>query len=150
LKKYFLFLSLVFLLLAFLPVNVLEIKFNEKACYYPIISNLTLMVAYTHSVSLTKVVDVYRIDKTGIYAIQERWQQFDAGQPLDIQGTDGQFYIKSMNMFLGKSWEYWFIPLNNVTVKIDEKVVFVQPKEEGVMSLKIKKVPAILTIIRGC
>lgn len=149
-KKYFLFLSLVFLLLAFLPVSALEIKFNEKVCYYPLISNFTLMVAYTHSVSLTKVIDVYRIDKTGIYAIQEKWQQFDAGQPLDIQYTEEQFYIKSMNMFLGKSWEYWFIPLNNATVKIDEKVVFVQPEEEGVMRFEIKNVPAILTIVRGC
>ncbi len=149
-KKYFLFLLLVFLVFALLPVNALEIKFNEKVCYYPLISNFTLIVAYTHSVSLTKVIDVYRIDKTGIYAIQERWQQFDAGQPLDIQDKEGQFFVKNMNMSLGKSWEYWFIPLNNATVKIDGKVVFVQPKEEGIMKFKIRKVPAILTIVRGC
>jgi hypothetical protein len=137
------------LILAFFPVDTLVIEFNEKECYVPLNSNFTLTVRYTHSVSLTKVVDVYRIDETGIYAVQERWQQFDAGQPLDVQRIEDGYFVKNVNLYLGKSWRYWFIPLNNATVEVDGRVVFVQPEEEGILRFEIKKVPAILTIIRG-
>jgi len=150
LKKYFLFFPLVFLFLTLFPTTALEIGFNKNVCYFPLSSNPTLIISYTHSVSLTKVVDIYRINKTGIYAIQEKWQEFMAGQPLDVQYTEGQFYVKDMNMYLGKSWEYWFIPLNNVTVKISDKIVFTQLKEEGIMKFKVKKVPFVFSIIRRC
>jgi hypothetical protein len=140
---------LVLVVLALVPVDTLVIKFNEKVCYVPLNSNFTLTVRYTHSVSLTKIVDVYRVDEKGIYAIQEKWQQFDAGQPLDIQRIEDGYFVKSMNVYLGKSWQYWFIPLNNATVEINGKVVFVQPEEEGILRFEIEKVPAILTIIRG-
>jgi len=138
---------LVLVILALVPVDTLVIKFNEKVCYVPLNSNFTLTVRYTHSVSLTKIVDVYRVDEKGIYAIQEKWQQFDAGQPLDIQRIEDGYFVKSMNVYLGKSWQYWFIPLNNATVEINGKVVFVQPEEEGILRFEIEKVPAILTII---
>ena len=140
---------MVLVILALVPVDTLVIKFNEKVCYVPLNSNFTLTVRYTHSVSLTKIVDVYRVDEKGIYAIQEKWQQFDAGQPLDIQRIEDGYFVKSMNVYLGKSWQYWFIPLNNATVEINGKVVFVQPEEEGILRFEIEKVPAILTIIRG-
>ncbi len=138
---------MVLVVLALVPVDTLVIKFNEKVCYVPLNSNFTLTVRYTHSVSLTKIVDVYRVDEKGIYAIQEKWQQFDAGQPLDIQRIEDGYFVKSMNVYLGKSWQYWFIPLNNATVEINGKVVFVQPEEEGILRFEIEKVPAILTII---
>ena len=138
---------MVLVILALVPVDTLVIKFNEKVCYVPLNSNFTLTVRYTLSVSLTKIVDVYRVDKKGIYAIQEKWQQFDAGQPLDIQRIEDGYFVKNMNVYLGKSWQYWFIPLNNATVEINGKVVFVQPEEEGILRFEIEKVPAILTII---
>ena len=150
LKKYALFLFLAFLFLAFFPTNVLEVKFNEETiCYSPLTSNLTLIVDYIHSVSLTKVVDVYCINKSGIFAVQERWQQFDAGQPLEANVEDG-FYVKNMNMYLGESWEYWFIPLNNVTIMLNGKIIFSKPREEGIMRFELLKVPAIIAIIRWC
>ncbi|AHF79671.1 DUF1850 domain-containing protein [Thermococcus paralvinellae] len=147
-KKSFLFFLLLFILL--FPVSVIGIEFNGNVCYYPLSSNSTLEISYTHSVSLTRVIDTYRISKDGIYALQERWQEFLAGQPIDFDYRAGSFYVKNLNTFLGKSWEYWFIPVNNVTVKIDEKIVFVQPKEEGIMKIEVKKVPIFLIISRRC
>jgi len=138
------------LIVLFFPVSAIRIGFNENVCYYPLGSNSTLEIDYTHSVSLTKVIDIYRVSKDGIYAFQEKWQEFLAGQPTNFDYRAGKFYVKNLNTFLGKSWEYWFIPINNVTVKIDEKVVFVQPKEEGIMKIEVKKAPILLIISRRC
>ncbi|ADT83163.1 hypothetical protein TERMP_00186 [Thermococcus barophilus MP] len=55
-----------------------------------------------------------------------------------------------MNKFLGKKWEYWFIPINNATIKINDKIVFVQPKEDGIMKIEIRRVPILLIISRRC
>ncbi len=150
-KRFFLFLLfLLVVVITFFPVLALKIEFDGTACYNPVRSGLVLEVDYTHSVSLTKVVDVYRITGNGIYAIQEKWQEFLAGQPIDVQYRSGDFYVKDMNKYLGSSWEYWFIPVNNVTLKINGRVVFVQPPKEGIMRFNIERIPLILIIIRRC
>lgn len=137
-------------MLSLFPINALEIKFNDKTvCYSPIISNLTLTVDYKHSVSLTKVIDVYRVDGSGISAVQEKWQQFDAGQPLEAQVENG-FFVKNMDMYLGKSWEYWFISLNNVTIGLNGKVIFSNPGEDGIVQFRVLKTPAIIALFRWC
>lgn len=149
-KKYALLLFLVFLFALSFPINALEVKFNEETiCYTPVTSNLKLMVDYTHSVSLTKVVDVYRVNNSGIFAVQEKWQQFDAGQPLEAHVENG-FFVKNMNMYLGKSWEYWFIPLNNVTVMLNGKIVFSKPDEEGILKFELLRIPAVMIAFRWC
>ncbi|WP_167885334.1 MULTISPECIES: DUF1850 domain-containing protein [unclassified Thermococcus] len=147
-KKLFLFFLLFFIL--FFPASVIRIEFNDKICYYPLGSNSTLEIDYIHSVSLTKVIDVYRVSKDGIYVLQEKWQEFLAGQPTNFDYRAGSFYVKNLNTFLGKSWEYWFIPINNVTVKIDGKIVFIQPNEEGIMKIEVRKAPILLIIVRRC
>ena len=148
-NKYFLFLFLVFLLF-FFPVNTLEIRFNEKTvCYSPILSTLTLKVRYKHSVSLTNVVDVYRINESGLSAVQERWQEFEAGQPMEGRIEDG-YMVKDMNLQLGKSWEYWFIPLNNVTLELNDKRINFKPDEEGIMQFRVEKNPVLVPLLRWC
>ncbi|MCD6143713.1 DUF1850 domain-containing protein [Thermococcus sp.] len=134
----------------FFPVSVIGIEFNDTRCYYFLSSNSTLEIDYTHSVSLTKVVDTYRVSKDGIYAFQEKWQEFLAGQPTNFDYRAGEFYVKNLNIFLGKSWEYWFIPVNNATVKLDGKVIFIQPKEEGIMKIEIRRAPILVIISRRC
>ena len=148
-NSFILFLFLLSLLLPY-PVPVIGIEFNENVCYCPINSNSTLEVVYTHSVSLTKVIDVYRVSRDGIYALQERWQEFLAGQPINFDYRIGKFYVKNLNIHLGKSWEYWFIPVNNATVKINGRIVFVQPKEDGIMKIEVRKIPFLLMIFRRC
>ncbi len=136
--------------LTLFPVNTLKVEFNEKPiCYSPLTSDLTLTVEYKHSVSLTKVIDIYCVNDSGIFAVQEKWQQFDAGQPLKGHVENG-FYVKNMSKYLGKSWEYWFIPLNNVTVELNGKIIFSKPKEEGIMKFELLKTPAIMTVLRWC
>ncbi|ALM74203.1 conserved exported hypothetical protein [Thermococcus barophilus] len=150
LKKFFLFFLLLIAVVMLVPVSVIRIEFGDNACYYFLGSNSTLEISYTHSVSLTKVVDIYRISNDGIFAVEERWQEFLAGQPLDFNYRAGSFYVKKMNKFLGKNWEYWFIPINNATIKINDKIVFVQPKEDGIMKIEIGRIPILLIISRRC
>lgn len=132
------------------PINTLEIRFNENTvCYSPILSTLTLEVNYKHSVSLTNVVDVYKVDGSGISVIQERWQEFEAGQPMDGRFENG-YLVKDMNLYLGKSWEYWFIPLNEVSVEVDEKEINFKPEEEGIMQFRVVRNPLLVPLLRWC
>ncbi len=108
-----------------------------------------ITVNYVHSVSLTRVIDVYIINNSGIFAVQEKWQQFDAGQPIEANVEDG-FFVKNMHMYLGKEWEYWFIPLNNATIKLNGKIVFSNPNKEGILEFKLRKIPAIMLTFRWC
>jgi len=134
----------------FFPINVLELKFNgDVVSCIPIFYNLNLEVDYTHSVSLTKVIDSYIVNNSGIYAYKTEWQDFEAGQPLDGRFENG-FLMKKINMYLGKHWEYWFIPLNNVSVKIGGKVIFSNCKEDGILAFDISKIPLGLFILRWC
>ena len=148
-KKLFLFLFVSFILLL-LPVSVIGIEFDGSECYYPLQSNSTLEVHYTHSVSLTKVVDVYDVSTRGIYFVQERWQEFLAGQPVDFDYRSGQFYVKNSHEFLGKKWDYWFIPVNNVTILLNGKAIFRQPPREAVLEIRVERIPFILSIVRRC
>ena len=131
-------------------MNTLEIRFNDKpVCYSPITSDLILKVGYKHSVSLTQVIDEYRVNGTGISVVQERWQDFEAGQPMEGRIEDG-FFVKDMNMFLGKSWEYWFIPLNNVTLELDGRRINFHLEREGIMQFEVTKIPVVISLFRWC
>ncbi|ASJ12032.1 DUF1850 domain-containing protein [Thermococcus thioreducens] len=150
-RKSFIFLLIVLLIApAIYPFPAVGVAFNGNECYRPIRNQALLEIHYTHSVSLTKVVDVYRVSGDGIYFTMEMWQEFLAGQPIDFDYRDGDFYVKREDRFLGKHWEYWFIPLNNVTVVMDGIPMFVQPPQEGVLRIEVTAVPGIILTIRRC
>ena len=133
-----------------LPISVIRIEFGGNDCYFNLESTSTLEIHYTHSVSLTKVVDVYRVSPEGIYFVQERWQEFLAGQPVDFDYRSGSFYVKNAHEFLGKSWSYWFIPVNNVTITLNGRVLFRQLPQEGVLEIRVEKIPLVLFLLRRC
>ncbi len=147
-KKYFLFLflSVSILYVIFRPVYVLEMSFNNHSMLFPFTSTLILSVQYVHSVSLTDVVDVYRINKTGIFAVEEKWKDFMAGQPLNGTIENG-YFVSRMDKNLGYEWKYWFIKENRFEIRIDNRTVFVQPDEDGILSFRIKQVPNYMLIV---
>ncbi len=147
LKRY---LWLLLLIVLVFPVNVLEIDSKEGVVKCPLFSPVKVEISYTHSVSLTKVIDTYKVSKDGIWAIEERWQQFDAGQPLSFQRVKNGFFVKRLNMYMGKSWRYWFIPLNDVSVKVDGKLVLSHMKKEGILQFGVKRVPLITVLFGRC
>lgn len=143
-------LTLTFLiLLTLLPIELLEVRTEEGTyvCSLFFNSDITLTLTYTHSVSLTKVVDKFRITKDGIWAIESRWQQFDAGQSIDFTRVEDEFFVKDMNLFLGKEWTYWFIPLNKVSIKLNEKCIFQNIEKEGKVKFYLKRKPVVVILL---
>lgn len=129
------------------PVYVLDVSFNGHHLIFPLTGTLTVSVRYTHSVSLTQVMDSYSVNRTGIYATEERWQDFLAGQPLDGKFEDG-FLVKNINAYLGNEWEYWFIEMNRFRLIINGEEVYRQPPVDGILTLEVKDVPAFIVIAR--
>ncbi|MCD6419523.1 MAG: DUF1850 domain-containing protein [Synergistetes bacterium] len=146
-KKYLWLLLVVVLII---PVNVFEVESKEGVVRCLLLHPLKVRISYTHSVSLTKVIDTYRVSKDGIWAIEERWQQFDAGQPLNFQGIKNGYFIKKLNMYMGKSWRYWFIPINDVSIRVEKKVVLSHMKKQGILEFKVDRVPLIMVLFGRC
>ena len=113
--------------------------------FIPLTTYVTVSVEYNHSVSLTRVVDTYRVNQTGIYAIEERWQDFFAGQPLEGEIENG-FAVKKLNAHLGQEWKYWFISMNDFKLYINDELVYVQPSEDGFLTFRVERVPVIVSI----
>ncbi|MBC7332470.1 MAG: DUF1850 domain-containing protein [Synergistetes bacterium] len=129
-------------------MKFLEIKTEEGTyvCSLFFNSNIILSIEYIHSVSLTKVIDKFKINEKGIWAIESKWQQFDAGQPIDFNRLEGKFFVKDMNLFLGKEWSYWFIPINKASIKLGKKVIFKDIEVEGKVVFGIKRKPLLLAL----
>ena len=144
------YLIIVIALVSVWPINTLVIETVEGTHWCPFPSTIRLEISYTHSVSLTKVQDIYEVTGKGLYAKEERWQSSLAGQPLDYQKSEGGFFIKEMHTFLGKEWRYWFIPLNNVTITVNKKPVISHFKREGIVYFRVIKMPLFFTIFRRC
>lgn len=138
------------IILSLLPISILEVRTEEGTAFCSLFFNseIILKVSYTHSVSLTQVIDTYRIDRKGIWAIEERWQQFDAGQPIDFDEIETGFFIKKLNMLLGREWSYWFIPINKVSIVLNNEYIFRDIEREGKVVFRIKKIPLIITLTR--
>lgn len=149
-QKFIVILILSLVIIALLPISALRIETKEGTFYCPLFSStITMIISYTHSVSLTKVVDIYKVNSKGIWAVEEKWQQFDAGQPLDFQKAENGFFIKKLNMFMGKEWKYWFIPLNNVSIRMNSDFIVHDMKREGIVDFAVVKVPLISIIAGG-
>lgn len=144
------YLIIVIVFVSLWPLNTLVIETVEGTHWCPFPGTLQFTVSYTHSVSLTNVQDTYRVMGKGFYAIKEKWQSFLAGQPIDFQKIEGKYYVKEINVFLGREWRYWFIPVNDVTIKVKDKVIVSHLRKEGIVTFKIIKMPLIFTIFRRC
>ena len=142
-KKKLVFLIPIFLLL--LPVKVLEVKVGNKACFVPL-GRVKVEIVYLHSVSHTKVWDVYVVNGSGIYAVEQRWQQFDAGQPLDFDRIENGFFVKDLSLYLGPSLEYGFIPFNNASVRVGD-VTFRNVEK---LDFEVENVPAFVLVSGRC
>ena len=104
-----------------LPVKVLNVQ-TDRSCKF-LLGKADLEVSYIHSVSRTEVVDIYTVNGSGIYAREQLWQQFDAGQPDSYDRIENGFFVKELRMHF-TAVDYGFIPLNNATVKVDGNTVF--------------------------
>ncbi len=140
-SKRFLFLLLSIFLL--LPINSLEVNFNNTVEYFPYFNELPITIKYDHSVERGEVIEILEVNKRGVYVLEMRWQNFGAGLPEDFTSIEDNYYVKRPNKCLGKSFIYWFIPLNNVEIKVKNRTLLHHPNFEVKISFTQKTMPLI-------
>ncbi len=142
-KRKLIFLLPIFLL--FFPVKVLNIQ-SDRSCKV-LLGRAEVEVEYIHSVSHTKVLDVYIVNGSGIYAWKQLWQQFDAGQPISYDEVKDGFFVKKLENVMGKSLDYGFIQMNCARVKVNGKVVFSNLTK---LHLEVEEIPFIVFAANRC
>jgi len=145
--KRFLFL-LPFLMILLFPANVLIISDGTHS-YVSLLGEKDIKIAYIHSVQRSEIIEELKANKTGLYVTGMWWKDFGAGLPEDIQYSEDGYYVKKVNILLGKSLSFWFIPLNHAKISVNEEVIL-SPTKETLVNFNVKKCPLILVIMRRC
>ncbi len=144
-RKILSFLVIGFLIVLLFPVSAVQVSYGGKAYIFP--AGSKIKINYIHSVERIEVVEVLVGNSSGFYAIGMEWGDFGAGLPEDIQGEKNGNYYKHCNDYLGKNFQYWFIPMNNVNITVDNVAVLRSPKRPLLVNFSIKRVPLIVMII---
>ena len=134
----------IFLLI--LPVRVLEVQTGGRSCAI-LLGKAEVEVGYIHSVSLTEVRDFYVVNGSGIYAVEQEWQQFDAGQPISYDEIRDGFFVKKLSLYIGTSLEYGFTTINNATVYVNGHFV---TKAGDKLRFDVEFLPLAVLIAKRC
>lgn len=79
----------------------------------------TVVVTYLHSVERTWVEERYAADRDGLRLTRMRWQSSGAGLPAEYDAYADGYYVKELDTDIGRTLDYWFLPLNRIEVSID-------------------------------
>ncbi len=143
------FLFLPFFLIIFLiPVTTLVIT-DENHSYTGILGEKEIEITYIHSVQRSEIVEILKANKTGLYVAEMWWKDFGAGLPEDIQYSENGYYVKKVNIPLGKSLSFWFISSNQAKIAVNKEVIL-SPTEDILVNFKVKRCPIILILIGRC
>ncbi len=96
---------------------------------------LRIEISYIHSVSLTPVEESYFALPWGVALGESRWQDFLAGQPLDYDSTEGNFFVSRRRIFLGREWSYGFAAENETRVSVEDELIFYRPA--GLVKIRV-------------
>nr|WP_209477679.1 DUF1850 domain-containing protein [Thermococcus stetteri] len=149
-RKSFLFLAFFLILLVFSVADrsVLVITDGKAEKVYPL-GEHEITIEYIHSVERSEVVETLEVNRSGIYATGMKWKDFGAGLPEDFQEWNGSWYEKKINIYLGKSLDYWFIPLNQANITVDGSRAFA-PRSDTLIKFRVKSCPILLITIGRC
>ncbi len=150
-RKSFLFLTFFLILLVFSVAerSVLVITDGKAEKVYPPLGEHEITIEYIHSVERSEVIETLVVNRSGIYATGMKWKDFGAGLPEDFQDWNGSWYEKRINIYLGKSLDYWFIPVNQANITVDGSLAFA-PRSDTLIKFQIKSCPILLTAIGRC
>ncbi|EEB74022.1 DUF1850 domain-containing protein [Thermococcus sp. AM4] len=147
-KKFLFFFVLAIIPIFLLPVNCLVISDGTHERVYSLgVHNVT--IRYIHSVERSTVIEVLQVNSSGIYAREMWWKDFGAGLPEDIQFMKDGFYVKRIDIPLGKSLDFWFIPLNRARIYVDGHLVL-QPKSEALVHFRVERCMLIQKVVGRC
>ncbi|BAD85125.1 hypothetical protein TK0936 [Thermococcus kodakarensis KOD1] len=149
-RKSFLFLAffLILLVSSVAERGVLVITDGKEEMVYPL-GEHEITIEYIHSVERSEVVETLKVNSSGIYAIGMKWKDFGAGLPEDFQEWNGSWYEKRINIYLGKSLDYWFIPLNRANITVDGLPAFA-PRSDTLIEFRVESCPLLLIKIGRC
>ena len=126
-----------------LPVPVLELSAEGDGHKW--VTSLReqpwVTVGYVHSVEQTWVEEAYEASRDGLRLRTMKWQSFGAGLPDEYDYYRDGFYVKEMELDMGASLSYWFLPLNRVEICVDDTVVFRGPEEPSRVNAKVRRIP---------
>ncbi len=134
----------IFLLAALcLPVGALEVTANGEPparCTW-VRDAPMLTISYLHSVERTPIEESYQVGVAGLRLREMRWQSFGSGLPDEYDRSENGFYVRSMDVGLGRRLEYWFLPLNDVRIVAGTEMLFQGPAEPSRVSIRVRLVP---------
>jgi hypothetical protein len=140
----------VFLLLAplLIPSHALVISDGHSSRVYRL-GDVRVEIDYIHSVERSEIREVLEANSSGLYAREMWWKDFGAGLPEDIQYMEDGFYVKKINIPLGKSLDFWFIPVNHAEISVNGELAFA-PKNETLMRFRVKRCILLETLVGRC
>ena len=126
-----------------LPVPVLEVgvEGDSHTWVTSLREQARVTVGYVHSVEQTWVEESYEASRDGLRLDTVEWQSFGAGLPDEYDYYRDGFYVKELELDMGTSLSYWFLPLNRVEICVDERVVFSGPEQPSRVNAKVRRMP---------
>ncbi|WP_297474576.1 DUF1850 domain-containing protein [Thermococcus sp.] len=145
-RKILSFLIIGFIIALFFPVNAVQISYEGRSYLFP--TGSEIKIDYIHSVERIEVVEFLIGNSSGFYAVGMEWGDFGAGLPEDIQGEKDGNYYKHCDDYLGRDFQYWFIPINHVNITVNNVTVLRSPSKPLLVNFRVKKVPLVVMMIR--
>ena len=142
------FLPPLLLVVACVPVWVVEVTAGTllTAPRTWVRGDMTAVVGYVHSVEQTWVEERYAIDHGGLRLTRMRWQSAGAGLPDEYDSYADGYYVKELDIDVGRVLDYWFLPLNRTEISIDGAVVFRGPDVPSRVVVRVRRVPLALAV----
>ena len=143
------FLPLLLLLALCLPVWVVEIAAGASlpAQRMRLHDDVSVIVGYVHSVEQTWIEETYVVGRDGMRLVRMRWQSSGAGLPDEYDSYVEGFYVRELDIDIGRVLDYWFLPLNQVEISVDGTVVFRGPDLPSRVVVRVRRVPVAVSIL---
>jgi len=148
LRRLFFLFAVLIIGVALIPLSSLSI-YDDDSHYNALLGDVRVTVEYNHSVEHSEVIEILEANSSGIYVRKMLWSDFGAGLPEDIQGMENGYYYKDVDQYLGKGFDYWFIPFNRARIIVGNRTVLA-PKHAELVKFRVKKCPLILIALRRC
>lgn len=148
-KKYLIPIFLLIILTLAFPVNALSVTVDNNTKEYTAIwGNKTIKVDYIHSVQRSKCIEIIEANNKRLQLKRKYYKDFGAGLPTFFDEKEDGYYIKYYERDLGTSFEYFFIPLNEVKIKIDGNTIYKNPEERIEVRFNVEKASLIKTLMK--
>jgi len=136
--------------LSVLPVGVVAISADPggRLVTARIGEGIEIDLSYVHSVEMTRVYELYRIDNKGIQLHQMRWQSTGAGLPDSYDSWENGYYMKEQRVNLGRQLDYWFIPASDPEICLNDRVVVCGLEHPARIEMCSRTVPLVVYLLR--